>query len=343
MNLEVTSFGEVDGTPVKSFTLSNRAGIEVGLISYGATINSIYTPDKNGNMANITNGFDNLKQYLQPHPHFGGTIGRVANRIGKARFTLSNQSYLLAANNGANNLHGGNKGFDRVVWDSEVLEDASKPTVMFSYRSADTEEGFPGNLKAQVTFSLSERNELTIEYQATTDKATPVNFTNHAYFNLKGAGNGDILDHVLMINADKYTPVDNTLIPTGELVAVEGTPLDFRKPETVGARIAQLDGGYDHNYVLNKDKNGFAARLYEKESGRVMEVYTTQPGIQLYTGNFLDGSISGLGGRYNKHGALCLETQHFPDSVNKPNFPSVILNPGETYKQTARYVFSNVG
>lgn len=340
MTVEACDFGEVSGKPVKLYRLKNKDGISVTLVSYGARITELRTPDKSGAMASIVTGFDNLSAYLRGEPYFGCTVGRVANRIAGGRFSLDGQSYSLAVNNGPNSLHGGLRGFDKAVWQGEAFEDRRGAGVKFFYLSQDMEEGYPGNLQVAVEYSLADQNELLVEYTATTDKATPVNLTNHAYFNLKGAGQGDILDHILTLAADYFTPADSTLIPTGEIRPVWGTPFDFTSGVAIGSRISEVNGGYDLNYVLNPGRNGAAAKVIERTSGRVLDVYTSQPGMQLYTGNFLDGSLSGIGGLYRRHGAFCLETQHFPDAVNKPNFPSVILRPGETYRHFARYCFS---
>jgi aldose 1-epimerase len=294
-------------------------------------------------------GYPTLDGYLKPHPYFGAIVGRVGNRIAKGKFTLEGVTYKLATNDGENHLHGGIKGFDKVVWNAEPVREDSAVGVKFSYLSKDGEEGYPGNLSCAVTYWLTNNNELKIEYQATTDKATPVNLTHHSYFNLAGQGQGDILNHQLEILADRFTPVDKGLIPTGELRSVEGTPMDFRQPHTIGERINSDDEqlkfglGYDHNWVLNKtsDSLALAARVYEPATGRVMEVRTTEPGLQFYCGNFLDGTLTGKEGRVYKHRyGFCLETQHFPDSPNQPKFPSTILRPGETYNTETVYRFS---
>jgi len=287
-------------------------------------------------------GFDSLSGYLTPPPYFGATIGRYGNRIAGAHFTLDGHSYRLAANNGPNHLHGGLKGFDKVVWTADSV-DPTNPRLTLQYLSKDGEEGYPGNLSTTVTFTLSDANELTIDYTATTDKATPVNLTNHSYFNLTGDASRTILDHSLQIDADRYTPVDSTLIPTGELAPVKGTPFDFTTPHKIGERIASVPGGYDHNFVLNKGGRDGArvALLSDPLSGRSLAVYTTEPGLQFYSGNFLDGSLTNRDGKkINQHAALCLETQHFPDSPNQPSFPSTILKPGETYHTTTKYKVS---
>jgi aldose 1-epimerase len=347
--IEKTGFGKTkDGTAVDQYVLTNAKGMKAKVITYGAILTELHVPDPQGKFEDVVLGFDNLDSYLAGHPHFGATTGRVANRIAKGKFTLDGKDYTLAINNGPNALHGGLKGFDKVVWKAEPKESAEGVAVKFSYTSRDGEEGYPGNLATTVTYTLTDQNELRIDYLATTDKATPVNLTNHSYFNLAGPKSGDILGHELMVAADKYTPADETLIPTGEIKSVEGTPLDFRSPAMIGSRIAPLKakgqpGGYDHNYVLNSGGKSLAlaARAYEPKTGRVMEMLTTEPGVQLYTGNFLDGKLKGKGGVvYQKHAGFCLEAQHFPDSVNQPGFPSVILRPGNTYTQTTVYKFS---
>jgi aldose 1-epimerase len=334
-----------DGTGVKLFTLRNANGMLVKITSYGAIVTELHAPDRAGKIENVTLGFDNLDQYLKGHPSFGATVGRVANRIAKGRFTLDGQEYKLAVNNGPNHLHGGLKGFDKQVWTAQPLvSNQHESALQFRYLSKDGEEGYPGNLTVAVVYALTERNELKIAYSAITDKATPINLTNHSYFNL--VGTGDILDHELMVAADRYTPSDAGLIPTGEIANVKGTALDFTTPTKIGARIEQLKpnpGGYDHNYVLNSGGGALnlAARAYEPKSGRVLEVFTAEPGIQLYTGNFLDGKLTGVGGTvYHRHTGFCLETQHFPDSVNHSNFPSTILRPGQTYRTATVYAFS---
>jgi aldose 1-epimerase len=353
------AFGKTpDGKAVNMYVLTNTNGMKARIITYGATLTELDVPDRDGKLADVVLGFDTLAGYVKGHPYFGSTVGRVANRIAGGKFTLNGKEYKLAKNNGPNTLHGGHKGFDKVVWQAEPVGTADGEAVRFRYRSPDGEEGYPGRLDVEVTYTLTDKNELQIDYSATTNRATPVNLTNHSYFNLAGVRGGDgaersapgtILDHELTINADRYTPVDETLIPTGEIKPVKGTPLDFTKPEKIGARIDELKGepgGYDHNYVLNGwqpegKKLSLAARVRDPKSGRVMEVLTTEPGVQLYTGNFLDGTVKGKGGvNYRKHQALCLETQHFPDSVHHANFPSVILKPGQTYEQTTVYKFS---
>jgi aldose 1-epimerase len=335
-----------DGTKVDVYTLRNAAGVEVKAITLGGIITSLKTPDRSGALGDIVLGFDSLEGYLKGHPYFGAIVGRYGNRIGRARFLLDGTEYALAANNGPNHLHGGVRGFDKVVWQAQTV--SWKNAIVFSRTSPDGEEGYPGALTMRVTYQLTSRNELIVEYQATTDKATPVNLTQHTYFNLAGEGSGDILGHEMTINADRYTPVDATLIPTGELAPVQGTPFDFRTPVAIGARIndrhPQLKNGqgYDHNWVLNPslDGSGLAARVVEPKTGRTLTVSTTEPGIQFYAGNFLDGSITGKAGRaYQRRGGFCLETQHFPDSPNEPDFPSTILRPGQEYRSRSVFAF----
>lgn len=336
------------GEPVQRFTLTNAKRMKVVLISHGAAIAEVHVPDRDGRFADVTLGFDDMAGYLsQRNRHFGCTIGRVANRIAGAKFTLDGKTYQLAANNGPHSLHGGQqRPFDEVVWNAEPFGGETERGVRFSYHSPDGEEGYPGNADAAVTYTLNDKNELTIEYTATTDRRTPLNMTNHAYWNLAGHGQGTILDHELLLAASRYTPVDPTLIPTGDIESVEGTPLDFTVPRRIGERAEQLGrtpaGGYDHNFVLEGDPGRLrlAARLREPRAGRVMEVLTTEPGIQFYAGNFLNGQAGKGGKKYARHGALCLEAQHYPDSVNQPAFPSIILNPDETYRQTTVYRFS---
>jgi aldose 1-epimerase len=341
-----SNFGKTgDGTAVDLYTLTNRNGAVARIITYGALLTELHVPDVHGRMGDIVLGFDDMDGYLSKHPYFGASIGRVANRIAGAEFTLDGRQYSLAKNDGPHSLHGGLKGFDKVVWNAQPDERAEEPAVTFTYHSPDEEEGYPGNLSVTVRYAVTNRNELEIRYTATTDQATPINLTNHSYFNL--AGTGDILSHELLIAADNFTPVDDTLIPTGEISPVKGTPMDFTAPMAIGSRIEQVGGeagGYDHNYVLNNDgSNGLAlaARVREPRSGRILEVHTSHPGMQFYSGNFLDGTIVGKGGQvYGKHYGFCLETQHFPDAVHHPNFPSVILRPGSTYQHTAVFKFS---
>ena len=338
-----------DGEAVDLFTLTNSHGMEVRAMTYGGIIVSLRVPDRNGQLDDVVLGYDKLDGYLGRHPYFGAIIGRYGNRIGHAKFTLDGQEYRLAENDGPNSLHGGIKGFDKVVWHAESFEKKDQVGLIFKYRSVDGEEGFPGTLDVTVTYTLDDKNQLTLEYQATTDKPTVVNLTNHSYFNLKGEGSGDILGHELMLNADHFTPVDVSLTPTGEIASVKGTPLDFNHLTAIGSRINQNDkqlqfgGGYDHNFVIKRQGEGLAlaAQVYEPTTGRVMEVYTTEPGVQFYSASGLDGSITGKHGHvYAKRSALCLETQHYPDSPNRPEFPSTILRPGQTYRSTTAYRFS---
>lgn len=341
-------FGKMpDGVPVELYELTNPAGMKAKVITYGAILTELHIADRGGKLEDVVLGFDDLKGYLAGHPFFGATVGRVTNRIAKGKFTLDGKEYQLFVNNGPNSLHGGKKGFDKVVWKAEVLANAEDPTVRLSYLSADGEEGYPGELSCAVTYTLQRGNALRIDYQAVTSKPTPVNLTNHSYFNLGGPKSMTILDHELMLAANRYTPADDTLIPTGKIEPVKGTPLDFTKPAKIGARIEQLKdypgGGYDHNYVLDSGGKtmALAAVVHEPKSGRVLEAWTTEPGMQLYTGNFLDGKLKGKGGvAYRKHHGFCLEAQHFPDAVNQPSFPSVILRPGKTYTQTTTYKFT---
>ena len=339
--ITIQDFGQTeDGTAVHLFTLKNTNGMEVKMTDYGGTVTSIVVPDKEGNMENVILGFDNIDDYLAGTPFFGATIGRYGNRIGKGKFTLNGEEYSLTINDGENHLHGGTLGYDKVMWKGEPV---GGNAVKFSYLSEDGEQGYPGNLDIEVLFTLTDDNELKIDYTATTDKATPVNLTNHSYFNLSGDPESLILDHELMIHADGYTPVDAGLIPTGEIAEVAGTPFDFTEPYAIGARIDEVPGGYDHNWVL-QDLAGdmpLVATLKDPQTGRKMEIYTSEPGLQFYSGNFLDGTLEGPNGsKYVLHSALCLETQHFPDSPNKPEFPSTILEPGDTYKTTTIYKFT---
>ncbi len=332
---------------VELYTLTNANGLEARIMTYGGTVVSLKVPDRDGKLADVVLGYASLDDYLKESPYFGAIIGRYGNRIGKGQFSLNRKQYTLPKNNGENTLHGGNKGFDKVVWKAREVKTRDGVSLSLSYLSKDGEEGFPGNLSVTVVYTLTNSNELRIDYSATTDKATVVNLTNHSYFNL--AGEGSILKHELMIDAKQFTPVDSGLIPTGELRNVEGTPMDFTKSTVIGERIGGQDEqlifgkGYDHNWVLNSKtgKLALAARVYEPASGRVMEIYTTEPGLQFYSGNFLDGSITGKGGQvYQQRYGLCLETQHFPDSPNKPAFPTTVLKPGQRYKTTTVYKFS---
>jgi aldose 1-epimerase len=333
------SWGKLDSSDVFLYTLTNAKGTQVKISNYGGTVTAFITKDKNGNNSSIIIGFDSLSKYLEKPPYFGALIGRYGNRIGNASFSLDGKAYKLAANDGKNTLHGGLKGFDKVVWSPTLFGD-SIPSLSLTYLSKDGEEGYPGNLKVVVNYTLTNDDELKIDYTASTDKATPVNLTNHSYFNLTGDVNNTILNHTLMIDADHYTPVDSTLIPTGEIKAVKGTAFDFTASKTIGKDIDSVKGGYDHNWVLNRTDSTLKkiAVLSDSLSGRSLEVYTTQPGLQFYTGNFLDGKFINRDGKSIKqHTALCLETQHFPDSPNKPNFPSTILQPGQQYHAITIY------
>ena len=345
MSANKESFGKTpDGKQVDLYTLTNTSGIRARITSFGAILVSLEVPDRDGNLADITLGFDKLDGYLGVHPYFGAIVGRYANRIGKAAFKLDGVEYKLAANNDVNHLHGGIKGFDKVVWRLEDLDvKGAGAVVKLSYISEDGEEGYPGNLACSVTYTLTEDDKLQISYEAETDKKTVVNLTNHSYFNLAGQGTGNILGHELTLNADKYTVVDEGLIPTGENRNVKDTPMDFTTPMTIGSRIGQVEGGYDHNYVLKSGGGtlALAAKVYEPTSGRIMEIHTDQPGVQFYTGNFLDGSVTGKAGKvYQKNYGFCLETQHFPDSPNKPDFPTVVLFPGQKYSTVTAIKFS---
>ena len=347
MNIHKKFYGAVQsGTPVDLYTLTNDHGVEVKITNYGGIVVSVRTPDRNGKFDDIVLGFDTLEEYLGPHPFFGVLVGRYANRIAHGKFTLKGKEYALAKNVDENHLHGGVKGFDKVVWEAESASVSDEVSLRLTYLSKDGEEGYPGNLTAEVVYTLTNDNELRIDYAATTDQTTVLNLTNHSYFNL--AGQGDNLNHVMMINADRFTPIDGTLIPTGELRSVEGTPLDFRQPTPIGARIEQEDdqlrfgGGYDHNWVINGTPGELrlAARVTEPSTGRVLEVHTTQPGMQFYSGNMMPETITGRGGQvYPWRGALCLETQHFPDSPNQPNFPSTVLEPGERFHEVTVFKF----
>ncbi|HDY89891.1 MAG TPA: galactose mutarotase [bacterium] len=350
INIEKQNFGKTpDGTPVALYTMLNSNGSEVKITNYGGIVVSVKVPDRNGKTDDVVLGYDTLEEYIKNNPYFGCIIGRYGNRIEKGKFTLNGIEYILAQNNGENHLHGGIKGFDKVVWKTEEKKNEDSVGLKLTYLSSDGEEGYPGNLSVEVVYSFNNNNEFKIEYSATTDKETILNLTQHSYFNLAGAGSGDILEHVLELNADRFTPVDSGLIPTGELKSVRGTPMDFTQPTPIGKRIGQdyeqllFGKGYDHNWVLNNDDGALAiaASVYEPTTGRVMEVLTTEPGIQFYSGNFLDGSISGKQGKvYNQRYGFCLETQHFPDSPNKPDFPTTVLKPGKKYMTTTVYRFS---
>jgi aldose 1-epimerase len=350
MDIRKEPFGNMaDGTPVDLYTLTNANGVGIKLSNYGGVVVSLMVPDRNGAFEDVVLGFDTLEEYVAKSPYFGCIAGRYANRIAKGRFTLDGVEYTRAQNDGENHLHGGVKGFDKVVWGAEEVKGDDTVGLELTYLSKDGEEGYPGNLSVKVIYNLTNDDELKIEYSATTDRPTVVNLTNHSYFNLAGQVSRDILGHELTIYADRFTPVDGTLIPTGELRGVVGTPLDFSEPVAVGARIEQdydqlrFGKGYDQNWVLDNPEGllRLAARVHEPTSGRIMEVYTTEPGIQFYSGNFLDGTFTGKGGIvYHKRFGLCLESQHYPDSPNKPGFPSVVLRPGEEYAQTTTYKFS---
>jgi aldose 1-epimerase len=340
VNIKKEIFGQVGNDTVYLYTFSNKNGVKVKITNYGGIVTSILVPDRNGNYDDVVLGYDHLQGYLNETPYFGCIVGRYANRIAKGKFTLDGDEYSLAINNGENSLHGGLVGFDKVVWDAEEFWDEGIVGLNLNYISNDGDEGYPGNLWVLVTYTLTDKNEFKIEYRASTDKATPLNLTHHSYFNLCGTNGKDILGHILRIDANKYVVVDETLIPTGELRDLTGSPMDFRTATSIGSRIDNVVGGYDHTYVLNNQSLSLIAELFEPESGRLMEVYTTEPGVQLYTGNFLDGSLTGKQGIvYNIHTGLCLETQHFPDSPNQPGFPSTILRPGEEYTQTTIYKF----
>lgn len=347
LNVESKPFGKTkDGREVTVFTLTNSRGIKVRMIDYGATVISVETPDKAGKTANITLGFPTLAGYLERHPYFGSTVGRYGNRIAGGKFKLDGKEYSLATNNGPNHLHGGIKGFDAVMWKGAPVKTPDSVGVKFTYTSIDGEEGYPGKLDVMATYTLTANNELRIDYEAKTDKPTVVNLTNHAYWNLAGAGSGTILKHELTLAADKYLPIDDTSIPTGKLADVKGTPFDFTTPHAIGERIDEVKKdphktkGYDHCFVLRgqQGKLELAAKAKDPASGRVMEIFTTEPGVQLYCGNFLGGG-AGEGG-YKQHEAFCLETQHYPDSPNQPSFPSTVLKPGETYRSTTVHKFS---
>lgn len=351
MGLTQSEFGKMpDGRPAALYTLTNANGAVVKITNYGAIVTELWMPDKNGTLGDIVLGFDSLNGYFGESPYFGAIVGRYGNRIAKGAFTLDGKTYTLAINNDENHLHGGLVGFDKVLWTASV-EQTRKDGVSLAlrYLSKDMEEGYPGNLNVTVVYTLTNANELKIDYTATTDKPTVCNVTNHSYFNLAGQGNGDILGHELTLNADRFTPVDAGLIATGQLLPVKGTPMDFTKSTAIGARINSDDeqikfgGGYDHNWVLNKKGSelSLAAKVYEPTSGRTMDVWTNEPGVQFYAGNFLDGTLTGKGGKVYKHRyGFCLETQHYPDSPNKPEFPTTVLRPGQTYKTTTVYKFA---
>lgn len=331
-----------EGEYITAYTLTNSNGITATVLDYGAILVNLLTPDREGKLADINLACANYESYAAESPYFGAIVGRYGNRIALGRFTLDREKYTLATNNEPNHLHGGDKGFDKVIWDAEDMADSDSASVKFSYVSEDGEEGYPGTLTCSVTYTLNNEDELIFDYTATTDKATPINLTQHSYWNLGGHDSGTILDHELMLTAAHYTPTDDTLIPTGKIASVKGTPFDFTKPAKIGSRIGEVEGGYDLNFVLDS-KNGsltLAARVKDPSSGRVMDIYTTEPGIQFYTAGGLSGSFAGKDGVvYQQFGAFCLETQHFPDSPNQPAFPSVILRPGETYRHTTKHKF----
>ena len=345
-SIETSEFGTIDGQSVSLFTLVNESGASVGITEYGGIVVSLEVPDRDGVLGDVVLGFDTLDAYVSDTPYFGAITGRYANRIAKGRFELDGEGYQLPVNNGPNSLHGGIKGFDKVVWKGTPTADGDG--VEMVYVSADGEEGYPGELSCKVTYTWTDGNELRIDYEATTDKPTVVNLTNHSYFNLRDGGATPILDHEMMISAEAYTPVDETSIPSGPIAPLEGTPLDFSTPTAVGARIDQdheqlrFGAGYDHNYVISREGEGeaLAATVYDPDSGRAMDVLTEEPGVQFYSGNFLDGHLVGKGGvSYGHRSGFCLETQHFPDSPNRPDFPSTVLRPGETYATATTYRF----
>lgn len=343
MKLSKDFFGKTGiNKGVYLFSLANDKGSIVKITNYGACITSIVVSDKNGNFDDVILGFDNLEQYEGDHPYFGVTCGRYANRIANGKFDLNGTEYKLATNNGPNSLHGGTIGFNKVVWNAEPFENKNEVGVKLTYLSKDMEEGFPGNLSVEVTYMFNNNNELVINYVAKTDRSTVLNLTNHGYFNLNG-GKGNVLDHVLTINSDCLTIIDENSIPTGELLNVIGTPYDFTKPKKVGTDFSKIKKGYDHNFIIKKSVDGeyvFTSKVFEPETGRTMEVYTTEPGVQLYTANYLDGSLVGKNGVvYREYYGLCLETQHFPDSPNHSEFPTTTLNPGEIYAQKTTYKF----
>ncbi|MBZ5546789.1 MAG: galactose mutarotase [Acidobacteriia bacterium] len=349
-NIKKQPFGKTpEGSAADLYTLTNNKGMQAAITNFGGIVVQLRVPDRKGNLADVVLGYDDLDGYIHDKAYLGALIGRYGNRIAQGRFTLGGKAYTLARNNGENTLHGGLKGFNQALWRAKELPSKNGPALQLEYLSKDGEEGFPGNLSVKVIYTLTDDNELKIEYSATTDKETVVNLTNHSYFNLAGAGNGDILQHQVMLRADKFTPVSESLIPTGELRGVQGTPMDFRTPTAVGARIEQDDQqlkygrGYDHNWVLESGGSKtptLAATVFEPGTGRVLEVWTTEPGVQFYTGNFLDGAKGKSGKVYQRRYALCLETQHFPDSPNQPTFPSTVLKPGQRYHTVTIYKFS---
>ena len=351
VSIEKKAFGKTkEGLNVDQYILKNRNGMEISAINYGGIITSLKTKDRDGNYQDIVLGFDNLSEYESESPYFGAIIGRYGNRIAKGKFTLNDENYNLAVNNGENHLHGGIKGFDKVVWDTREVVDDSTASLVLSYVSDDMEEGYPGNLKVKVTYTLDNNDKLSVKYEAVTDKTTIINLTQHSYFNLSADFNKNILDHDILINADSFLPVDSTLIPTGEIRNVGDTPFDFRRPKNVGDEInnsnkqLMIGNGYDHCWVLNNQDKGlrFVASAYDSSTGRLLEVFSDQPGIQFYSGNFLDGSLkSKIGGTYDFRSGFCLETQHYPNSPNEMSFPSVTLNPGEKYETETIFKFSS--
>ncbi len=344
-SVESRVFGVLsDGTEIREYTLRNSRGMVLKVINYGAVITECLVPDLHGETVNVCLGFDNLESYVAKHPRFGSTIGRYANRISNAQFKLDGKTYKLAANKGTSTIHGGNVGFDKKVW--KVEDTGHTPAnawIEMSYLSPDMEEGFPGNLKVEITFALDESNSVFIKYRAKSDKPTPVNLTNHSYFNLAGAGNGNVLSHVVSFNSNLYTPLNDSLVPTGEIAPVDNTPFDFRRLTKIGARIEKA-GGYDLNYIINGSPGviGSAGAVIDPDSGRVLSVYTDQPAFQFFTANSFDGSIVGKGGAYNAYAGFCIETQHYPDSVNQPSFPNTILRPEEEFSSVTQYAFSNM-
>ncbi len=351
MKVNHTVFGHINGTPVHLYSLVNAKAMEVEITEFGAIVVSIKVPDKAGNIEDVTLGYDKLEGYREDPYYFGATIGRVANRTSGASFVLDGKKYELAANTlpdfGKNHLHGGEKGFNKVLWKGKSFQKEDHVGVSLSYLSEDGEEGYPGNLEVEVVYKLNQQNELLIEYHATSDQKTIVNMTHHSYFNLKGEGQGDVLEHEVKVNADKYTPADENLIPTGEIASVKGQPVDFTSLREIGSRLDEMQQskftGYDLNYIINHKKNGsleLAAKALDKQSGRLLEVYTTQPCMHFYTGNFLEGKAGKDGKAYQKYGAFCFEPQGYPDAINKPEFESIVLHPGKTYKQTIIYKFS---
>jgi len=345
MNITKQPFGQTpDGEKVDLYTLTNANGLQLKVMTYGGIVTELRVPDRDGKLGDIVLGYDNLDDYIKANPYFGALIGRYGNRIGEGKFTLDGTEYTLATNNGPNHLHGGIKGYDKVVWKAEPVNIDEGAALKLTYLSKDGEEGYPGNLSCTVIYVLTNKDEWKIQYEALTDKPTILNLTNHSYFNLGGHDSPDTLGHELQINADNFTPVDAGLIPTGEIKPVKGTPMDFTQINTIGSRIAQVEGGYDHNYVLNKPDDqkqlSWAVTVTEPATGRQMQIFTTEPAVQFYSGNFLDGSNEGKGAVYNKHAGFCLETQHYPDSPNKPDFPSVVLRPGEKYTHLAVHRFS---